>query len=73
MLYTTAYFTLQSNSSGYGNIECKGNETKLEECDVRKNIHLTCKVAVVCHCSTSKLKINLLYRMYTYATVKHIM
>ena len=59
LLYTTAYIILQSNSSGYGNIECKGNETKLEECDVRKDVHLTCEVAVLGFCSNSK--ISLLY------------
>ena len=52
---TTAY--IQSNLSGYGNIECKGNETKLEECDVRKDVHLTCKEAVECHCSNSKISL----------------
>ena len=54
---TTAYYTVQSKSSGYGNIECKGNETKLEECDVRKDVHLTCKEAVECHCSNSKISL----------------
>ena len=54
---TTAYFISHSNSSGYGTIECNGNETKLEECVVRKDLHLTCEFdwAVIGVCSYSKL------------------
>ena len=50
------YISARPNVSGYGNIECNGNETKLEECTVRKNIHQTCSsTAVVIHCFNSKI------------------
>ena len=52
--YLKGYITVQT--SGYGNIECYGNETKLEECTVRKDLHRTChKAAVLSHCSNSKI------------------
>ena len=55
-IFLKGYVTVPSNSSGYGNIECNGNETKLEECTVRKNIHQTCSsTAVVIYCSTRKI------------------
>ena len=43
-------------SSGYGEIECKGNETKLEKCIVRKDIRQNCQTAAVAsHCSDGKI------------------
>ena len=54
--YLKGYISVPSNSSGYGNIECNGNETKLEECTVRKDVHETChRAAVVSHCSNGKI------------------
>ena len=50
------YIRVQSNLGAYGEIECQGNETKLEECVIRKEIRPTCqRVAVATHCSTSKI------------------
>ena len=54
--FLKGYIRVQSDLGGYGEIECQGNETKLEECVVRKEIRLTCqRVAVATHCSTSKI------------------
>ena len=53
--FLKGYISARSNVSGYGNIECNGNETKLEECTVRKNIHQTCSsTAVAIHCLSGK-------------------
>ena len=50
------YIRVQSPLGAYGEIECQGNETKLEECVIRKEIRPTCqRVAVASHCSTSKI------------------
>ena len=55
---TTVHSPEQSNVSGYGNIECNGNETKLEECTVRKDVQLqTCKVADMGLCYNSKIRL----------------
>ena len=49
------HIRVNSPYAGYGEIECQGNEMKLEECVVRKEIRTTCqRVAVATHCSTSK-------------------
>ena len=55
----TGYATVRSNSSGYGTIECNGNETKLEECDIRKNIRQTCSsTAVMIYCFRCKICVS---------------
>ena len=54
--YFKGYIRLGSHLGAYGEIECQGNESKLEECVVRKEIRPTCqRVAVATHCSTSKI------------------
>ena len=56
--FLKGYISARSNISGYGNIECNGNETKLEECTVRKNISWTCSSIAVNYCSRSKACIS---------------
>ena len=48
---------MPSNLKGYGDIECNGNETKLEECTVRKNIRWTCSRSRVAAVSCFRGKI----------------
>ena len=50
--FLKGYVPVTTDLGGYGDIECYGNETKLEECAIRKVWHPVCyRAAFVSQCS----------------------